>query len=71
LACAWQRFSTFLVTVCEYTDTIWGPLGEFPFFAEIPRWTTFAGMVRIMAAGIYALRPASGTKPPEPVASEA
>jgi hypothetical protein len=44
LACAWQRFSTFLVMVCEYTDTIWGPLGEFPFFAEIPRWTAFAGM---------------------------
>jgi hypothetical protein len=34
LACAWQRFSTFLVTVCEYTETIWGPLGEFPFFAD-------------------------------------
>jgi drug/metabolite transporter (DMT)-like permease len=48
-----------LVTVFEYTGMIWGPLWGFLFFAEIPRWTTFAGMALIAAAGIYAVRSAS------------
>lgn len=49
-----------LVTVFEYTGMIWGPLWGFMFFAEIPRWTTFAGMALIAAAGLYAVR--NGTK---------
>jgi drug/metabolite transporter (DMT)-like permease len=48
-----------LVTVFEYTGMIWGPLWGFLFFAEIPRWTTFAGMALIATAGIYAVRSAS------------
>ena len=48
-----------LVTVFEYTGMIWAPLWGFLFFAEIPRWTTLAGMVLIAAAGVYAVRAAS------------
>jgi len=48
-----------LVTIFEYTGLIWGPIWGFAFFAEIPRWTTFAGMALIAAAGIYAVRAAS------------
>lgn len=48
-----------LVTIFEYTGMIWGPVWGFAFFAEIPRWTTFAGMALIAAAGIYAVRAAS------------
>ncbi|MGQ0484822.1 MAG: DMT family transporter [Hyphomicrobiales bacterium] len=59
---AYRMAEANLVTVFEYTGMIWGPLWGFLFFAEIPRWTTFAGMALIAAAGIYAVRAAS----PEP-----
>lgn len=48
-----------LVTVFEYTGMVWGPLWGFLFFAEIPRWTTLAGMLLIFLAGFYALREAA------------
>jgi drug/metabolite transporter (DMT)-like permease len=48
-----------LVTVFEYTGMLWGPLWGFLFFAEIPRWTTLAGMLLIFLAGFYSLREAA------------
>jgi drug/metabolite transporter (DMT)-like permease len=44
-----------LVTVFEFTGMIWAPLWGYLFFAEIPRWTTLAGMLLIVAAGLYSL----------------
>ena len=49
-----------LVTVFEYTGMIWAPLWGFLFFAEIPRWTTLAGMVLIVAAGLFGARGSAG-----------
>ena len=57
-----------LVTVFEYTGMIWGPLWGFLFFAEIPRWTTLAGMLLIATAGLYSLHAATG-RPPAAVAA--
>ena len=48
-----------LVTIFEYTGMIWAPLWGFLIFAEVPRWTTVAGTVLIIAAGLYAVRSAS------------
>jgi drug/metabolite transporter (DMT)-like permease len=59
---AYRSAQAKFVAVFEYTGMIWGPLWGFLFFAEIPRWTTVAGMLLILAAGLYALRTAS----PEP-----
>jgi drug/metabolite transporter (DMT)-like permease len=59
---AYRSAQAKFVTVFEYTGMIWGPLWGFLVFAEIPRWTTIAGMLLIFAAGLYALRTAS----PEP-----
>ncbi len=52
-----------LVTVFEYSGMIWAPLWGFLFFAEVPRWTTFAGMALIVAAGLYSARAAAGQAP--------
>jgi len=38
--------------VFEFTGMIWAPLWGYLFFAEIPRWTTLAGMLLIVAAGL-------------------
>ncbi len=54
-----------VVTVSEYTGMIWAPLWGFLFFAEVPRWTTLAGMALIVAAGLFALRTASDAKTSE------
>ena len=43
-------------TVFEYTGMLWVPLWGFLFFQEIPRWTTVAGTLIIIAAGIFAVR---------------
>lgn len=51
-----------LVTVFEYTGMIWAPLWGFVFFAEVPRWTTFAGMALILSAGLYSARAAALAK---------
>jgi drug/metabolite transporter (DMT)-like permease len=59
-----------LVTVFEYTGMIWAPLWGFLFFSEIPRWTTFAGMVLIVAAGLYSLHAAAMSRPSESVAAK-
>jgi drug/metabolite transporter (DMT)-like permease len=59
-----------LVTVFEYTGMIWAPLWGFLFFNEIPRWTTFAGMVLIVAAGLYSLHAAAMARPSESVAAK-
>jgi len=48
-----------LVTVFEYTGMFWAPLWGFLFFAEVPRWTTVAGTLLIVAAGIFAAHAAS------------
>lgn len=50
-----------LVTIFEYTGMIWGPLWGFFFFDETPRWTTIAGMLLIVASGIYAVRAAKAS----------
>jgi drug/metabolite transporter (DMT)-like permease len=60
-----------LVTVFEYTGMIWAPLWGFLFFAEIPRWTTVAGMLLIAAAGLYALNGATARRAQEVVAENA
>lgn len=49
-----------LVTVFEYTGMLWVPLWGFLFFQEVPRWTTVAGTIIIIAAGIFAVRNAKG-----------
>jgi drug/metabolite transporter (DMT)-like permease len=59
-----------LVTVFEYTGMIWAPLWGFLFFSEIPRWTTFAGMVLIVAAGLFSLHAAAMSRPSESVAAK-
>jgi drug/metabolite transporter (DMT)-like permease len=59
---AYRSAQAKFVAVFEYTGMIWGPLWGFVIFAEIPRWTTVAGTVLILVAGIYAVRVAS----PEP-----
>jgi drug/metabolite transporter (DMT)-like permease len=52
---AYKMAEARLVTVFEYTGMIWSPLWGFLFFAEVPRWTTFAGMALIVGAGVYAI----------------
>jgi drug/metabolite transporter (DMT)-like permease len=52
-----------LVTVLEYTGMIWSPLWGFIVFAEVPKWTTIAGMVLIVAAGLYSAHVAASTGP--------
>jgi drug/metabolite transporter (DMT)-like permease len=56
---AYRRAQAKFVTVFEYTGMIWGPLWGFLIFTEIPRWTTVAGTLLILSAGIYAVRAAS------------
>lgn len=48
-----------LVTIFEYTGMIWGPVWGYLFFAETPRWTTYAGMLLIMLSGVAAFLAAS------------
>ena len=44
------------VTPFEYTGILWAPLWGFLFFGEVPRHTTVAGALIIVAAGLIALR---------------
>ncbi len=39
----------------EYTPLLWGLLLGFLIFAEVPAWTTLAGAVVVIAAGLYNL----------------
>jgi drug/metabolite transporter (DMT)-like permease len=52
-----------IVTVFEYTGMIWAPLWGYLFFAETPRWTTIAGMLLIVDAGLVSLSGAAARKP--------
>ena len=63
---AYRMAEAKLVTVFEYTGMIWTPLWGFLFFAEIPRWTTLAGTLLIVASGIYAVRAAQRARPMKP-----
>jgi drug/metabolite transporter (DMT)-like permease len=56
---AYRSAKASLVTVFEYTGMIWGPLWGYLFFSEIPRWSTAAGMILIIGAGIFAVRTAA------------
>ena len=44
------------VTSFEYSGILWAPTWGFLFFGEIPRWTTLAGALLIVGAGLVALR---------------
>lgn len=55
---AYRLANANLVTVFEYTGMIWVALWGYLFFAEVPRLTTLAGTVIIIAAGIFAVRSA-------------
>jgi drug/metabolite transporter (DMT)-like permease len=39
----------------EYTTLLWGGVFGFAIWSEIPAWTTLAGAVIVMAAGLYNL----------------
>ena len=39
----------------EYTTILWGGLLGFAIWAEVPSWTTLAGAVLVIAAGLYNL----------------
>lgn len=56
---AYRSAQANIVTVFEYTGMIWTPLWGFLFFDEIPKWTTVAGTILIVAAGILAMRSAA------------
>ena len=58
---AYRTAQANIVTVFEYTGMIWTPLWGFLFFNEIPKWTTVAGTVLIIAAGLFAMRSATQT----------
>lgn len=78
LSHAYRMAEANLVTVFEYTGMIWAPLWGFVVFNEFPRWTTFAGMLLIAAAGVNSARsaarrpaaaaqaPSSHSPPPRP-----
>ncbi|MEQ1524056.1 MAG: DMT family transporter, partial [Aestuariivirga sp.] len=53
---AYRMADANLVTVFEYTGMFWAPLWGFLFFNEIPRWTTIAGLVLILVAGLVSIR---------------
>jgi drug/metabolite transporter (DMT)-like permease len=71
LTYAYRSAEANVVTVFEYTGMIWAPLWGFLFFAEIPRWTTLAGMLLIVAAGLYSLSGAATARPREAVTESA
>ncbi len=59
LTTAYRIARASLVTPFEYSGVLWAPLWGFLFFAEVPRWSTVAGAVLIVGAGLIALRSAS------------
>jgi drug/metabolite transporter (DMT)-like permease len=40
----------------EYTGLIWGVLWGYTFWAEVPAWTTLAGVALLLGAGLYVMR---------------
>lgn len=62
---AYRLAEASLVTVFEYTGMVWGPLWGFLFFAEVPRWTTLAGMALIFTAGVYSIHGAARRGSPQ------
>lgn len=57
---AYRRAPANIVSSFEYTGLIWTPLWGFLFFAEIPAWTTVAGGILIVLAGLIALAGSRG-----------
>lgn len=55
LTAAYRVARASVVTPFEYTGVLWAPLWGLLFFAEVPRWSTVAGAVMIVAAGLLAL----------------
>lgn len=56
LTTAYRVAKSSTVTPFEYTGILWAPLWGFLFFAEVPKFTTFAGALIIGIAGLIAMR---------------
>lgn len=61
LTAAYRVAKSSTVTPFEYTGILWAPLWGFLFFAEVPKFTTFAGAAIILVAGLIAMRLSAGT----------